>query len=182
MKQSQTTEQRIIMESVKFIQQYGDKQLSLRKIASKMNMTTGAVYMHFKNKNELLERVAHQIYKDILSRIDLDMNQSPYHQLLALTKGLLELFESAPNEMNFIFFNSNLQNAYQNENDDLPFFVLIRKLTHQVNPGYLSDRQFFCQIWAFIKGNALLIKNGVVNYDDHLIVTTMKQITTKQEG
>ncbi|MCD7113606.1 hypothetical protein LTY22_08800 [Limosilactobacillus agrestis] len=42
---------------------------------------------------------------------------------------------------------------------------MIQRLAQQVNLGILNDRQFFEQLWSFIQGYSLLIKNDVTTYD-----------------
>lgn len=172
---SSTTEDLIINETVDFIKTYGYEKLSLRKIASQMNMTTGAFYKHFANKEELFDKVSQQIYSDILHLIPLNSNESSLVQLKKVVHSLLKLFESMPNEMNFIFFNPNLSDAYEEKNADIPFFDLITKLTHQINPGVLTDKQLFYQIWSFVQGYSILLKNKATHYDAQMVETTLNE-------
>lgn len=50
---STSTEQKIIDNAIQMIDHDGYQNLSLRKLAKQSNMTTGAFYKHFKNKDEL---------------------------------------------------------------------------------------------------------------------------------
>ena len=77
--------------------------------------------------------------------------------------------------MNFLFFNPSLIKIYQESSKEFPFLKISQNLAYQINTGPLDNEQFFNQIWAFIQGYALLIKNQVTTYDSQLIETTLKQ-------
>lgn len=78
--------------------------------------------------------------------------------------------------MDFLFFNPTIIQVYQTENDDFNFLKEIKNLAQQVNPGILNDQQFFEQLWSFIQGYSLLIKNGVTTYDPQVVKVTLSQM------
>jgi hypothetical protein len=75
--------------------------------------------------------------------------------------------------MDFLFFNPTVINAYCHSSQAFLFLAMIQNLTGQVNPGKLSNEDFFNQIWSFIQGYALLIKNLVISYDPNLVEITL---------
>lgn len=79
--------------------------------------------------------------------------------------------------MDFLFFNPTVIKVYRQSNQDFPFLTMIRDLARQVNPGKVSNEGFFNQIWAFIQGYAILIKNQVTNYDANLVELTLLELT-----
>ena len=52
-----TTEEKIINQTVHLIDTNGYQNLSLRKLTKELGLTTGAFYRHFKDKNELFQKV-----------------------------------------------------------------------------------------------------------------------------
>lgn len=171
-----TTEQDIIHVTIEMIKRDGYKDLSLRKVASETGLTTGAIYTHFKNKEELFYKTSLQIHQSISNKFDLNINESAYERLESVVQTLCQLFEEEPNEMEFIYFNPTLVKAYQNHSADFPFIKLTRSISDQANPGSLNDQQFFYQIWSFIQGYGLLIKNGSVHFDAHMTSVTIQQL------
>ncbi len=73
-------------------------------------------------------------------------------------------------------FNPTIIQVYQAENDDFNFLKEVKHLAQQVNPEILNDQQFFEQLWSFIQGYSLLIKNGVITYDPQVVKVTLSQI------
>ncbi|HMB20520.1 MAG TPA: TetR/AcrR family transcriptional regulator [Spirochaetota bacterium] len=60
--------QEILDTARKLFLQYGYNGISMRTIASKAKLTTGAVYFHFKNKREIYETICHEAL-NILNRL-----------------------------------------------------------------------------------------------------------------
>lgn len=104
-------------------------------------------------------------------------NDGAFDQLLKIAQGFCELFRISSNQIDFLFFNPIVINAYQQANQDFPFLTMTRNLAFQVNPGKLPNEDFFNQIWSFIQGYAFLIKNQVTNYDPDLVKTTLLELT-----
>lgn len=60
--------QKILDTARKLFLRYGYNGISMRTIASKAKLTTGAVYFHFKNKREIYETICHEAL-NILNRL-----------------------------------------------------------------------------------------------------------------
>lgn len=93
------------------------------------------------------------------------------NNLLSLAAFLLAQFSEQPHLMNFLFFNPVAQSVLSNSNQNFSFFNTTMQLVHEIAQQHpnLSEENFFVQIWAFIQGYGLLIKNHVINYDPELI-------------
>lgn len=172
---AQTTEQKIFETTIKYIKQYGYQKLSLRKIAQNAGLTTGAFYKHFQNKDELFYRTAVELSKEVTAKVDINVAKGPFQRLLTLAQQFCQLFQEQPQIMDFLFFNPVLIDVYQQKDTDFAFLQLARELAHQVNPGYINDQQFFNQIWSFIQGYSLLIKNRITSYNPDLVALTLHQ-------
>lgn len=57
---SEQVKQQIINTAVPLFQKYGFNQVSVKDIASAMGVTTGTLYHHFKNKEEIMDAVVFQ--------------------------------------------------------------------------------------------------------------------------
>lgn len=174
---SNSTEQKIIDNTIKLIGQEGYQKISLRKLTKQSNVTTGAFYKHFKDKNELFYRVSLILSQKIVDYLQVESKENPLKQLLKIAQGFCKLFKTNPQQMDFLFFNPTVIKVYQQDSHDFSFLTLVRNLAVQVNPGQLTDEDFFNQIWAFIQGYALLIKKRVTDYDPKLVETTLLALT-----
>lgn len=175
-KMTSDTEQKIIDNTIKMIDQDGYQSISLRKLARHFGMTTGAFYKHFKNKEELFYQTSIVLSQQVANQLKVAKGDA-FGQLLSIAQGFCKLFQTAPNRMDFLFFNPTVIKVYRQSNQDFPFLTMIRDLARQVNPGKVSNEDFFNQIWAFIQGYALLIKNQVTNYDANLVELTLLELT-----
>lgn len=122
-------------------------------------------------------RVSLILSPKVVNYLQAESPESPFNQLLKIAQGFCELFQTHPQQMDFLFCNPTVIKVYQQDNHDFSFLTLVRNLASQVNPGQLTDEDFFNQIWAFIQGYALLIRNRVTAYDPKLVATTLLSLT-----
>lgn len=170
------TQDKIIQATLEWIQKDDYKKLSMRKLAVKIRMTTGAIYKYFQNKNELFYQVSIVLSRQISEELTIDSKVSPKNNLLSLAESFCVLIQKQPKLINFLFFNPSLDEFYQNMNHDFEFYNLVMDLVHQVNQGGITDQQFFTQIWSFIHGYSLLILKKVVDYDPNLVELTLDEM------
>lgn len=174
-------EEKIINATVDYIREHGYQTISLRKISQAAGVTTGAFYNHFKNKETLLYQTAVILSTQLIAEISGSQEKPAFDQLLHIAQRFCQEFQRQPQVMDFLFFNPTVIKVYQGPNDDFPFLRTVQHLAHQVNPGLLSDQRFFAQLWAFIQGYSLLIKNRVTDYDPQLVKTTLNQFVGGQD-
>lgn len=174
-------EDRIIAATLAEIAAVGYQQLSLRKLANRLKMTTGAIYRHFRDKEELFYRATVVLSQRVAAALPDDQGMSAFERLLTVAQRFCQLVQEQPQLMDFLFFNPSLTTVYQQEQTDFSFLRLVRELSDQVNPGALTNPQFFTQLWAFIQGYALLIKNGVTSYRPEVVRLTLNQLAGRRE-
>lgn len=170
------TQNKIIKATIEWIKTDDYGNLSMRKLAAKIRMTTGAIYKYFQNKDELFYQVSMELSQQISEELSSDSKCTPKATLISLAENLCELSQKQPKLVNFMFFNSSLDKFYRNMNHDFKFYDQIMTLVHRVNRGGITDQQFFMQIWAFIQGYSLLILNRVTNYDSNLVKRTLDEM------
>lgn len=171
-----STEDKIISATIKWIKYDDYEKLSMRKLAAKIGMTTGAIYKYFPNKEELFYQVSIKLSQQLAEGLMVDQIISAKVQLLSIAGKLCLLSQKQPQLVNFLFFNSSLKNFYHNTNHDFEFYNQVMELVHQVNQGGITNQQFFTQIWSFIQGYSLLILKGATNYDSTLVERTLNEM------
>ena len=170
------TQDKIIQATVEWIKTDDYKNLSMRKLAAKIGMTTGAIYKYFQNKDELFYQVSIKLSQQFAEQLITAPEESAKDELLSLANKFCQLSKEQAKLINFLFFNSSLQNFYQHANHDFQFYDQVMRLVHQINSGAVTDQQFFTQIWAFIQGYSLLIINGVAEYEPILVEKTLNEM------
>lgn len=169
-------EEKIIKATINFIRTNGYQTVSLRKISQAAGVTTGAFYKRFKNKDVLFYRTAMILSQQFLTKLSINSELSAFDQILQIAQQFCKEFQEQPQVMDFLFFNPTIIQAYQAANNDFNFLKEVKHLAQQVNPGILNDQQFFEQLWSFIQGYSLLIKNGVTTYDPQVVKVTLSQM------
>lgn len=170
------TQDKIIQATREWVENDDYKNLSMRKLAAKIGMTTGAIYKYFQNKDELFYQVSVKLSQKFAEQVITTPEDSAKEELLSLANQFCQLSQEQPKITNFLFFNSSLKSFYQNTNHDFEFYDQVMELVRQVNQKGITDQQFFMQIWSFIQGYTLLILNGVTNYDQSLVERTLDEI------
>ena len=82
------TQDSLISRTIIVIDKYGYEDLSLRRLTGTLGLTTGAFYKHFKNKNDLYEKVAIELSKNFVNSIPLHKGASAKQQLLELLRNI----------------------------------------------------------------------------------------------
>ncbi|WP_431814726.1 TetR/AcrR family transcriptional regulator [Limosilactobacillus portuensis] len=171
------TQDKIIQATIEWIETDDYTQLSMRKLAQKIKMTTGAIYKYFQNKDELFYQVSIILSQQVSQKLVINSEASAKDKLLLLADGFCQLSQRKPKLVNFLFFNPSLHDFYHgNSNYDFKFYNQVMDLVYEVNPGGVTDQQFFVQIWSFIQGYSLLILNKTVNYDSNLVERTLNEM------
>ena len=81
-----------------------------------------------------------------------------------------------PNQMDFLFYQLSALDLYSIANQ-YPFLNKVKNLITNLNSSTtLSDQDLFIQIWSFIQGYVLLIKNKITRYDAQLVEYTLDQL------
>lgn len=169
-------EEKIIKATINFIRTNGYQTVSLRKISQAAGVTTGAFYKRFKNKDVLFYRTALILSQQFVTKFAINNELSAFDQILQIAQQFCKEFQEQPQVMDFLFFNPTIIQVYQADKNDFIFLQMIQHLAQQVNPEILNDRQFFEQLWSFIQGYSLLIKNGVTTYDPQVVKVTLSQM------
>ncbi|WP_181399261.1 TetR/AcrR family transcriptional regulator [Apilactobacillus timberlakei] len=170
----------IIDLTIKEIDEYGYKNISLRNISSKLDITTGSFYKRFINKDDLFINVgivlSRRVYLKIYNQID-HYKENPKEALLNLGINIIKLFNNQKNLMEFLFFNPNILGAYSDENIEKDFKLL--KITKEIISMCIDKEKVndtFVQLWSFIQGYGYLISNNVCEIDLLIIKDALNKL------
>jgi len=184
------TKERTISFVIDEISERGYVNISLREIAKEQGISAAALYKHFQGKEDLLNtvliRVSHIVYEFYQTEKDKMGNSiNAKHSLFLFGKTILQMFESKPLLMDFLFFSPYGIKAYQDLTDvDTPYSFLkeykelISRFVHE-NRVTVDTETLSIKLWAFIQGYSMLVTNKIVAYDDSLLVSTLDDITPK---
>lgn len=172
------TKQNIINLTIKLIDDNGYTNISLRKLVLKLGLTTGSFYKHFSTKNELWLEVTRDLSQQIANTAskNIDLGMTPEQNIVALAVSFLEQYQTHPNIMDFLLFNPMSQADLNQSSESFKYLQIIDQLiTEVINKNHMNkDKQtLFIQLWSFIQGYGILIKNNSVSLDQSIIQITL---------
>ena len=173
--------QALIEAGIKIINENGEENLSLRKVAALCNVSHAAPYAHFKNKDELLEAIKNSVTERFMEELLNAVEGKPTadQAIIAMGRTYIQFFSSNPDYFAFIFGKQNI-NAHLKMNreykDDYPPFLLLRRmyLKHLEENGlektFEEQEIELIKIWSIVHGMASIacmkgIKSSV-NWND----------------
>jgi len=94
--ETEITRQRILDTALELFRQQGYVRTTLEQIAQRAGYTRGAIYWHYKNKQELLMMLSEEVEKEVAPEIDLLFRSKPesLEDLLHMAHHYLLLFEN----------------------------------------------------------------------------------------
>jgi AcrR family transcriptional regulator len=173
--------QALIEAGIKIINESGEENLSLRKVAALCNVSHAAPYAHFKDKDELLEAIKNSVTDRFMEELLNAVEGKPTadQAIIAMGRTYIQFFSSNPDYFAFIFGKQNI-NAHLKMNreykDDYPPFLLLRRmyLKHLEENGlektFEEQEIELIKIWSIVHGMASIacmkgIKSSV-NWND----------------
>ena len=173
--------QALIEAGIKIINESGEENLSLRKVAALCNVSHAAPYAHFKDKDELLEAIKNSVTDRFMEELLNAVEDKPTadQAIIAMGRTYIQFFSSNPDYFAFIFGKQNI-NAHLKMNreykDDYPPFLLLRRmyLKHLEENGlektFEEQEIELIKIWSIVHGMASIacmkgIKSSV-NWND----------------
>ena len=173
--------QALIEAGIKIINENGEENLSLRKVAALCNVSHAAPYAHFKDKDELLEAIKISVTDRFMEELLNAIEDKPTadQAIIAMGRTYIQFFSSNPDYFAFIFGKQNI-NAHLKMNreykDDYPPFLLLRRmyLKHLEENGlektFEEQEIELIKIWSIVHGMAsIACMKGIrssVNWND----------------
>lgn len=91
--QAQETREQLLLAALDVFDRRGVARTSLQEIAQEAGLTRGALYWHFKNKEDLFDALFLRIFHDVSQRLDDDIRNNAPDMLASLRQALVNMFE-----------------------------------------------------------------------------------------
>lgn len=155
----------LINAGIKLINEEGEANLSLRKVASLCEVSHSAPYAHFKDKEELIEAIKSSVTNKFMEELNKAINSSNSAEeaILNMGKSYVLFFINNPDYFKFLFSNQNIiahlkvDKEYKN---DYPPFILLKeeylKYLEEKNLKRSDDEKEIdiIRIWSTVHGLA----------------------------
>lgn len=157
--------QALIDAGIKIINDSGEENLSLRKVAAACNVSHAAPYAHFKDKEELIEAIKNNVTEQFMEELESSVNgkASADEAIIAMGKTYITFFSNNPDYFIFLFGKQNitahLQMNKEYKNDYPPFLLLRRMYLKHLEENGL-EKSFeeqeieMIKIWSIVHGMA----------------------------
>jgi len=157
--------QALIDAGIKIINDSGEENLSLRKVAAACNVSHAAPYAHFKDKEELIEAIKNNVTEQFMEELESSVNgkSSADEAIIAMGKTYVTFFSNNPDYFVFLFGKQNitahLQMNKEYKNDYPPFLLLRRMYLKHLEENGL-EKSFeeqeieMIKIWSIVHGMA----------------------------
>ncbi|MBR2551302.1 MAG: TetR/AcrR family transcriptional regulator [Clostridiales bacterium] len=157
--------QALIDAGIKIINDSGEENLSLRKVAAACNVSHAAPYAHFKDKEELIEAIKNNVTEQFMEELESSVNgkASADEAIIAMGKTYVTFFSNNPDYYVFLFGKQNitahLQMNKEYKNDYPPFLLLRRMYLKHLEENGL-EKSFeeqeieMIKIWSIVHGMA----------------------------
>ena len=152
----------LIESGIEFINEYGEENLSLRKIAEACGVSNAAPYAHFKNKEDFINAMQEFVLCAFMDSLVACANQCRNETdiLSELGVGYVMFFYHNPHYFDFLFSRKNSRIRLSSENKNTSPFELFRETAKKVLGGMgLSEeaiRYRTIAMWSLVHGLSAL--------------------------
>ena len=157
----------LINAGIKLINEEGEANLSLRKVASLCDVSHSAPYAHFKDKDELIEAIKESVTNSFMEELNkaIEASKTAEEAILNMGRSYVTFFIKNPDYFKFLFSNQNItahlrvDKEYEN---DYPPFILLKneylKYLKEKNIERTNDEKEIdiIKIWSTVHGLASL--------------------------
>jgi AcrR family transcriptional regulator len=166
--------QALIDAGIKIINENGEENLSLRKVAAACDVSHAAPYAHFKDKEELIEAIKTSVTDQFMEELNGAVSGAPSAEaaIVEMGKHYVAFFLKKPDYFKFLFGGQNITAHLQIDADsgnDYPPFVLLKKTyikylaENKMEKSKQEQEVELLQLWATAHGlSAIACMSGVV--------------------
>ena len=159
--------QALIEAGIRIINEQGEEQLSLRKVAATCEVSHAAPYAHFKDKEELLAAMQNSVNEQFTAQLQraIASATSAEQKILAMGRAYISFFCHKPDYFTFLFGKQKLVahlTMDEEHEEDYPPFKLLKAVFRQ----YLAESGAalppaeqevgLIKIWSSVHGMAAL--------------------------
>ncbi|MBR5182216.1 MAG: TetR/AcrR family transcriptional regulator [Clostridiales bacterium] len=166
--------QALIDAGIKIINESGEENLSLRKVALRCNVSHAAPYAHFKDKDELIEAIKTSVTDQFMEELSGAVEDAPNAEqaIIEMGKHYVAFFLHKPDYFKFLFgsqkITAHLKIDAKSE-EDYPPFVLLKNTylkylkENKIKKSKKEQEVELLNLWATAHGLASIsCMSGVV--------------------
>ncbi len=173
---NEQTKEKLLVASIEEMQLHGITDFSLRRVAEKCGVSSGAPYKHFKNKNELVLESIRYINKrwgEVQYKVIEDCGRDPRRRLVELSIAYVKFLCANPAYQSVLMQNDNSLSPEQ-----MAEKAKISALTERIIDEYCSavhmndvdrKRKTYA-VRSFIFGAAFMINSGFFQNNEESLV------------
>ena len=166
--------QALIDAGIKIINESGEENLSLRKVALRCNVSHAAPYAHFKDKDELIEAIKTSVTDQFMEELNgaVDGASNSERAIVEMGKHYVLFFLHKPDYFKFLFGSQNITAHLKidaKSDSDYPPFVLLKSTylkylkENKIKKSKQEQEVELLQLWATAHGLASIsCMSGVV--------------------
>ena len=173
--------QALIDAGIKIINENGEENLSLRKVAAACGVSHAAPYAHFKDKEELIDAIKETVTEKFMEKLVEAVEGKPSADaaIIAMGRAYVTFFGKNPDYYIFLFGKQNITAHLKMNKEykgDYPPFLLLRRmyLLHLQENGLEKTAEEqeieLIKIWSIVHGMAsIACMKGVkssINWND----------------
>lgn len=167
-RERQELKQKIIKTAMKLFLKDGIENVSMRKIADKIEYSPGALYSYFKDKGEIIHAIHDEGFEKLYSlQRSLDSVSNPYERLSKMGRLYMQFAMENPDYYDLMFIAKGVaEKICEKQEWDIgqrSYDYLRNTVKECIEQGYLiesdADAATFA-VWGFVHGMAALIIRG----------------------
>ncbi len=173
--------QALIDAGIRIINENGEENLSLRKVAAACDVSHAAPYAHFKDKEELLDAMKKSVTDRFTDELETAVNngRNAEEAIILMGKAYITFFSKNPDYYTFLFGKLNICAHLQMDKlheEDYPPFLLLRELYKSylaesgIEQTYDEQEIGIIKTWSLVHGMASIAcmkdVHSSVNWDD----------------
>ncbi len=135
------TKDRILYEALKLFSSKGIKETTIRDIAKAVGITEGAIYRHFKSKDEIVERLFSHYSEELYEVLNgaLEEGEDFKGRFKNLVGSFLEYILKNPDVFRYLDIVHLLGKAQMENSDKLPMKAVYRLIEEGIREGYIRE-------------------------------------------
>ena len=173
--------QALIDAGIRIINENGEENLSLRKVAAACDVSHAAPYAHFKDKEELLDAMKKSVTDRFTDELETAVNngRNAEEAIILMGKAYITFFSKNPDYYTFLFGKLNICAHLQMDKlheEDYPPFLLLRELyksylaENGIEQTYDEQEIGIIKTWSLVHGMASIAcmkdVHSSMNWDD----------------
>ena len=135
------TRDRILYEALKLFSSKGIKETTIRDIAKAVGITEGAIYRHFKSKDEIVERLFSHYSEELYEVLNgaLEEGEDFHSRFKNLVSRFLEYILKNPDVFRYLDIVHLLGKTQVEHSDKLPMKAVNKLIEEGIREGYIRE-------------------------------------------